>query len=57
MQGISFRFSKGAFTKAMGIDGDVDGDNGRWVYGSQVFHAISRRSRDVRDILRSPTSV
>ena len=41
----------------MGIDGDVDRDNGRWVYGSWAFHAISRRSKDVRDILRSPTSV
>ena len=52
-----FRFSKSAFTKAMGVDGNVDRDNGRWIYGSQALHAISRRSKDVRDILRSPTSI
>ena len=39
------------------MDGDVDGDNGKWVYGSRTFHAIRRGSKDVRDILRSPTSV
>ena len=57
MQGVSFRFSECAFVKAMSIDGDVDGNNGVWVYGSRMFHVISRRSRDARDILRSPTSV
>ena len=52
-----FRFSKGSFTKAMGIDRDVNRDNRAWIHSSWTFHAISRRSKDIRDILRSPTSV
>ena len=52
-----FWLSKCAFAKAMSVDGGVNGDNGAWVYSSRMFHVISRRSRDARDILRSPTSV
>ena len=57
MQGVSFGFSECAFTKAMGINRDIDGDDGAWVHSSRVVQAISRMSRDARDILRSPTSV
>ena len=34
VQGVSFWFSKCAFTKMMGIDRDVDGYNGRRVHSS-----------------------
>ena len=43
--------------KAMGIDRDVNEDNRAWVHSSRTFYAISRRSKDVRDVLRFPTSV
>ena len=52
-----FKFSECAFAKAVGVDGDVYGDNGAWVYSSRAFHEMSRRSRDARDILRSPTGI
>ena len=53
MQGIFFIYSHHAVTKTVGVEGNINRENGRGCYGGSCckFHAMRRRSRAVREIL------
>lgn len=59
MHVVTLMIVKGAFTKVVGMDGDVDREDWKGVYGSShwSFQVISRESRHVSNIGRSPTNV
>ena len=59
IKGVFFVYSHHAVTKTMGMEGNIYGeDRGGSYRGScKGFHTTRRRSRVIRDIRGSPTSV